>query len=92
MRHMHQTSSRELVLQRRARPGQRHRVWKWLWGTLLAITGTSVLAGEPNHGFAYFGELKYPADMAHFDYVNPQTAYTKALIAAAFQMTAEPAA
>jgi hypothetical protein len=30
--------------------------------------------------------------MAHFDYVNPQTAYTKALIAAAFQMTTEPAA
>jgi len=71
MRHMHQTSSRELVLRKRARPGQRHRVWKWLWGTLLVVTGTSVLAGEPNHGFAYFGELKYPADMAHFDYVNP---------------------
>ena len=28
-------------------------------------------ASEPSHGFAYFGELKYAADMQHFDYVNP---------------------
>ena len=28
-------------------------------------------AGEAKHGFAYFGELKYPANMPHFDYVNP---------------------
>jgi len=25
-----------------------------------------------SHGFAEFGELKYPAGFAHFDYVNPQ--------------------
>lgn len=24
-----------------------------------------------SHGFAEFGELKYPAGFAHFDYVNP---------------------
>lgn len=26
---------------------------------------------EPRHGLSVFGELKYPADFAHFDYVNP---------------------
>ena len=24
-----------------------------------------------SHGFSEFGELKYPAGFAHFDYVNP---------------------
>lgn len=24
-----------------------------------------------SHGYSYFGDLKYPADFAHFDYVNP---------------------
>lgn len=24
-----------------------------------------------SHGYSYFGELKYPADFEHFDYVNP---------------------
>ena len=32
---------------------------------------TAASAGEARHGFAYFGELKYPANMPHFDYVNP---------------------
>lgn len=26
---------------------------------------------EPRHGLSVFGELKYPADFTHFDYVNP---------------------
>jgi microcin C transport system substrate-binding protein len=26
---------------------------------------------EPRHGLSIFGELKYPADFKHFDYVNP---------------------
>lgn len=26
---------------------------------------------EPRHGLSVFGELKYPADFKHFDYVNP---------------------
>src|SRR6185312_12992355 len=26
---------------------------------------------EPRHGLSVFGELKYPADFQHFDYVNP---------------------
>ena len=24
-----------------------------------------------NHGYSFYGDLKYPADFAHFDYVNP---------------------
>jgi microcin C transport system substrate-binding protein len=28
-------------------------------------------AAEPRHGLSSFGELKYPADFKHFDYVNP---------------------
>lgn len=38
---------------------------------LFLLVGGSVHASEPSHGFAYFGEPKYPADMAHFDYANP---------------------
>ncbi|MBA2126654.1 hypothetical protein DLM45_10535 [Hyphomicrobium methylovorum] len=28
-------------------------------------------SAEPRHGLSVFGELKYPADFKHFDYVNP---------------------
>lgn len=28
-------------------------------------------AEKVSHGFSYFGDLKYPKDMAHYDYVNP---------------------
>ena len=38
---------------------------------LTVFAGGSVLASAPSHGFAYFGEPKYPKDMDHFDYVNP---------------------
>ena len=38
---------------------------------LTVFAGGSILASEPSHGFAYFGEPKYPKDMDHFDYVNP---------------------
>ncbi len=31
----------------------------------------STRASEPLHGLSVFGDLKYPADFAHFDYVNP---------------------
>jgi len=41
-----------------------------LFGLTVFVAG-SVLASEPSHGFAYFGEPKYPKDMAHFDFVNP---------------------
>jgi len=36
---------------------------------LLPLTA-SVAGAEPRHGLSVFGELKYPADFQHFDYVN----------------------
>ncbi len=37
---------------------------------LMAVVGAA-LASEPSHGIAYFGNLKYPKDMTHFPYANP---------------------
>jgi microcin C transport system substrate-binding protein len=31
----------------------------------------SPASAEPRHGLSVFGDLKYPADFKHFDYVNP---------------------
>jgi microcin C transport system substrate-binding protein len=43
-----------------------------LMGALgLAAVLASPLAAEPKHGLSIFGDLKYPADFKHFDYVNP---------------------
>ena len=39
--------------------------------TLLASTGLAASAWAA-HGYALWGELKYPANFTHFDYVNPQ--------------------
>ena len=37
-----------------------------------ALLGTPPLAAEEfRHGLSTFGDLKYPADFKHFDYVNP---------------------
>jgi microcin C transport system substrate-binding protein len=36
----------------------------------LAVTAGAVIA-EPRHGLSIFGDLKYPPDFQHFDYVNP---------------------
>jgi microcin C transport system substrate-binding protein len=36
----------------------------------MAFTAGTV-AAEPRHGLSIFGDLKYPPDFAHFDYVNP---------------------
>lgn len=33
-------------------------------------------AGEELHGLSVFGDLKYPADFTHFDYVNPSAPTT----------------
>ena len=38
--------------------------------TLLPVPGA---AGASSHGFAYFGDLKYPKDMPRFDYAYPDT-------------------
>ena len=38
----------------------------------LALTlGTAAAWAAPSHGISVFGDLKYPADFTHFDYVNP---------------------
>ncbi len=36
-----------------------------------AAAFASPLAAEPRHGLSIFGDLKYPPDFKHFDYVNP---------------------
>jgi microcin C transport system substrate-binding protein len=38
---------------------------------LLSSVTTANAVAEPRHGLSVFGELKYPADFQHFDYVNP---------------------
>ncbi|MGD9537347.1 MAG: extracellular solute-binding protein [Alphaproteobacteria bacterium] len=65
-----------------AEPGGRGRRWKrsFAWRVAgIAIAASLVLsatwgaaAGEPSHGLSLFGELKYGADFAHFDYANPE--------------------
>ncbi|MEQ1714668.1 MAG: extracellular solute-binding protein [Hyphomicrobium sp.] len=41
-------------------------------GALLALmTFAGGAKAEPRHGLSVFGDLKYPADFKHFDYVNP---------------------
>lgn len=43
--------------------------------TLAALLAVGSLAApalaEPRHGLSIFGDLKYPADFRHFEYVNP---------------------
>ncbi|WP_072395084.1 extracellular solute-binding protein [Hyphomicrobium sp. CS1GBMeth3] len=47
-------------------------------GVVLALglaAGLAMPAGaEPSHGLSIFGDLKYPPDFKHFDYVNPDAA------------------
>ena len=40
-------------------------------GTLATALWMSPALAEPRHGLSIFGDLKYPADFQHFDYVNP---------------------
>ena len=40
-----------------------------LWGLPGFVRPT--LAGHKTHGLSVFGDLKYPAEFPHFDYVNP---------------------
>ena len=47
----------------------------WLMGLILLLACAGLARAEQDmirsHGYSYFGDLKYPADFAHFDYVNP---------------------
>ena len=43
-------------------------------GALSAVSlrpAAAAEAGTETHGMSVFGDLKYPADFKHFDYVNP---------------------
>ena len=51
-----------------------------LAGTALLVFGASLIAVSAraqdetmikSHGYSFYGDLKYPADYEHFDYVNP---------------------
>lgn len=37
---------------------------------LFSAANGAIASAEPRHGLSVFGELKYPADFKHFDYVN----------------------
>ncbi len=41
--------------------------------TMLGLAATQVRSEEiiTSHGYSFYGDLKYPADYTHFDYVNP---------------------
>lgn len=38
---------------------------------LFSLTSAAIADAQPRHGLSIFGELKYPPDFKHFDYVNP---------------------
>ena len=40
-------------------------------GAMLMPGWAGAAGGVPNHGISAFGDLKYPADFAHFEYANP---------------------
>jgi microcin C transport system substrate-binding protein len=42
-------------------------------GTIVGlwVLAATAAAAEPRHGLSTFGDLKYPKDFPHFDYVNP---------------------
>lgn len=79
MHHPHRP--RQAATRTAVRPDPRPQMRQMLWGGLV---GLAVLAGASmtkaqeaeadvitSHGYSFFGELNYPADFAHLDYVNP---------------------
>jgi microcin C transport system substrate-binding protein len=50
----------------------KHTVWQAVAVALFLLAAVDVsIAAERRHGLSTFGELKYPADFKHFEYVNP---------------------
>ena len=43
----------------------------WIASALICALSISAHAAEKRQGLSAFGDLKYPADFKHFDYVNP---------------------
>jgi len=65
-----------------AKARQRDDVGIWRWGAALGLGAAMVVAAAEvraeshenitvSHGYSFFGDLKYPADFPHLDYVNP---------------------
>lgn len=53
-------------------PGAMYRAGLRFAAAAVSILSMLQLAyAEPRHGLSVFGELKYPADFKHFEYVNP---------------------
>lgn len=67
------TRTRSIAQTRRAQPVQRGVAL--LAGSLLAIGAATYVRADDavivSHGYSNFGELRYAADFAHLDYVNP---------------------
>lgn len=52
-------------------PFSRAHAVAFLVAASLSAGSFAPASAEPRHGLSVFGELKYPADFKHFDYVNP---------------------
>ncbi len=44
-----------------------HRIFSWACPVILAACGSA----QAGHAYSLWGDIKYPAGFAHFDYVNP---------------------
>ncbi|MEM5522037.1 extracellular solute-binding protein [Sulfitobacter sp. AS59] len=59
----------------RARTMTSQPVWMMLLALGIMLVGVAAYAQEGkiirSHGYSFYGDLKYPADYPHFDYVNP---------------------
>ncbi|MEH6832695.1 MAG: extracellular solute-binding protein [Sulfitobacter sp.] len=61
-----------------ARRFNKARIWSAVAATAIAVVwgGASVADEESkiikSHGYSFYGDLTYPADYPHFDYVNPE--------------------
>ncbi len=49
-----------------------NRLSRWLVAGAIAGSAAAGSVAWAAHGYALWGELKYPADFSHFSYVNPQ--------------------
>lgn len=52
--------------------GQIAAKFRLLLASIVVLSGLTSAHAEPRHGLSVFGDLKYKADFAHFDYVNPR--------------------
>lgn len=65
---------RQAVARSRVRPSPAAYMAAFLTLSLAALWASLAVAQETvikSHGYSYFGDLTYPADYTHFDYVNP---------------------